>query len=65
MTFSADELKKAPGDFTPSEFVKNITGVDNVCERSAVLAGGRLIQKKQAGGGVTIALAAGEWRAEF
>ncbi|HJC16183.1 MAG TPA: cobalt-precorrin 5A hydrolase [Candidatus Fusicatenibacter intestinigallinarum] len=65
VTFSADELKKAPGDFTPSEFVKNITGVDNVCERSAVLAGGRLIQKKQAGGGVTIALAAGEWRAEF
>lgn len=65
LTFSAEELREVPGDFTSSAFVKNTTGVDNVCERSAVLAGGRLIEKKQAGGGVTIALAAGEWRAEF
>lgn len=64
-TFSAGELQAAPGTFTGSDFVKNTTGVDNVCERSAVLAGGRLVRKKQAGGGVTIALAAGEWRAEF
>ena len=64
-TFSTGELQAAPGTFSGSDFVKNTTGVDNVCERSAVLAGGRLVRKKQAGGGVTIALAAGEWRAEF
>ncbi len=35
-----EELKQVPGEFTPSPFVKKITGVDNVCERSAVLASG-------------------------
>ena len=64
-TFTAEELKAVPGMFTTSAFVKDTTGVDNVCERSAVLAGGRLIEKKHAGAGVTIALAAGEWRAKF
>ena len=46
-TFSAEELEMAEGEFTPSPFVKKITGIDNVCERSAVLAGGRLIKKKR------------------
>lgn len=64
-TFTAEELKAVPGTFTTSAFVKDTTGVDNVCERSAVLAGGRLIEKKHAGAGVTIVLAAGEWRAKF
>lgn len=59
VTFTAEELRKAEGDFSPSDFVKNVTGVDNVCERSAVLASesGALIQKKNAGDGVTVALA--------
>ncbi len=39
-TFTEEELKAVQGEFTPSEFVKKITGVDNVCERSAVLASG-------------------------
>lgn len=64
-TFSAEELEKAEGTFTPSPFVKKITGIDNVCERSAVLAGGRLIKKKEAADGVTVALAAADWRAVF
>ena len=56
--FSADQLRQAPGSFTPSAFVQSITGVDNVCERAAVLAsGGTLFLPKQAGGGVTFALA--------
>ena len=59
-TFSAEEL-----EITPSPFVKKITGIDNVCERSAVLAGGRLIKKKKAADGVTVALAAADWRAVF
>ena len=46
--FTADELMSVPGEFSGSEFVKKITGVDNVCERAAVLAsGGHLINKKE------------------
>lgn len=57
-TFSARALGAVEGDFTPSAFVKSVTGVDNVCERSAVLgSGGTLLVKKQAGDGVTMAAA--------
>ena len=57
-TYSAEELAQVPGDFTPSPFVAQITGVDNVCERAAVRAsGGTLIQKKWKGAGVTFAVA--------
>ena len=49
--------------------VHSVTGVDNVCERSAVLgSGGTLYCKKQAGGGVTMAAAmapfAPDWRGQ-
>lgn len=66
-TYTADELQKVPGEFTPSAFVQNVTGVDNVCERSAVRAAGngRLLQKKHGGNGVTTAVAAREWRIHF
>lgn len=60
ITFEKELLEKAEGDFTPSEFVKNITGVDNVCERAALLAAGkgsRLVVKKAANSGVTVAVA--------
>lgn len=58
-TFSAAELQEAPGEFSPSEFVERVTGVDNVCERAAVLgSGGTLLLKKRAGNGVTMAVAA-------
>ncbi len=59
-TFSTAELADVPGKFTGSAFVKSVTGVDNVCERSAVLGsgeGGRLLTQKDAGNGVTMALA--------
>ncbi|HVI41631.1 MAG TPA: cobalt-precorrin 5A hydrolase, partial [Anaerovoracaceae bacterium] len=56
--FSAAELEKLTGEFTASEFVNHITGVDNVCERTAVMGShGELIVKKQAMNGVTVALA--------
>ena len=61
--YSADQLRAVPGQFTPSAFVAGVTGVDNVCERAAVLAGGRLIVRKRARAGVTVALAVREWRA--
>jgi cobalt-precorrin 5A hydrolase len=56
--FSSAELEQLPGAFTASGFVTQITGVDNVCERTAVLGSqGELTVKKQAQNGVTIAIA--------
>ena len=56
--YTADELSAAKGGFTASDFVEARTGVDNVCERVAVLrSGGSLAEKKYASGGVTFALA--------
>ena len=68
LTYSPEELAQVAGDFTPSEFVRQVTGIDNVCERSAVLGsgGGPLLQRKCKGDGVTLAVAQipfqPEWR---
>lgn len=57
-TYSAQQLAAVPGSFTPSAFVRSVTGVDNVCERSAVLcSGGALEIQKRVLDGVTLALA--------
>ena len=57
-TYPAEQLREVEGQFTPSAFVKGVTGVDNVCERSAVLAsGGTLCQGKTARDGITMAVA--------
>lgn len=65
--FSAETLQSVPGDFTPSDFVARTVGVDNVCERAAVCAacGGRLLRRKTAQNGVTVALAQQDWCADF
>jgi cobalt-precorrin 5A hydrolase len=56
--FSAEELRGAEGGFGASAFVLKAVGVDNVCERAAVLAsGGRLVIRKTALDGITVALA--------
>ena len=56
--YSASELNGVPGTFSASDFVKETTGVDCVCERSAVRAsGGKLYIRKFAQDGVTFALA--------
>jgi len=62
---SAQALQSVPGEFTPSAFVERTVGVDNVCERAACAAGGRLIVKKTARDGVTVALGAERWEAAF
>ena len=55
-TFSADELMSVKGDFTRSDFVKSVTGADNVCERSCSLhTGNKLLFKKYSENGVTVA----------
>jgi cobalt-precorrin 5A hydrolase len=58
VSFTADELNALPGAFTVSDYVKEVTGTDSVCERSAVAGGGkgRLIVKKTALDGVTMAV---------
>lgn len=56
--FTAAELRDAEGPFQGSAFVERTVGVDNVCERSAVLfSGGRLFRPKWVRDGVTLALA--------
>ena len=66
VTYSAEELRAAPGDFTPSAFVQEVTGVDSVCERAAVLSsGGALVAKKIAENGMTFALAKKEEAIRF
>ena len=60
LAFDAGLLNEAKGDFSGSDFVKQTTGTDNVCERAAVLGAGsmaELVVKKQAFNGITIAVA--------
>ncbi len=68
ITYSAKELDAVEGVFDASAFVKNVTGVGNVCERSAVLGGGkgsRLIAGKDAGNGIAMALARSPYAVRF
>lgn len=57
--YSAEQLNAVDGDFTQSNFVKSITGVDNVCERSACLGAcsTNILIHKTVKNSVTIALA--------
>lgn len=67
-TASEKELNSIKGEFTDSEFVRKITGVGNVCERAAMWASqladrdSRLLIKKYAGDGVTLAAAVRQWK---
>lgn len=67
-TFSAKQLKETEGEFHASAFVREQVGVDNVCERAALVAcgkNGRLICGKHAEDGMTIAIAKRDWRVSF
>ena len=61
LTYPAEKLKKAVCEdgFAESAFVESITGVGNICERSALLAAGvqKLLIPKTARNGVTVAAA--------
>jgi cobalt-precorrin 5A hydrolase len=64
--YSAEALAAVPGVFTASQRVMRLVGVDNVCERSAVLhSGGEPICPKTLGDGVTASLALRGWKAVF
>lgn len=48
VTYSAERLLKEEGAFSPSQFVEAVTGVDNVCERSALACAGEMLAGQQA-----------------
>lgn len=58
VTYSAEELEKTDVASPGSDFVKQVTGVDNVCERAARKASpsGRWLQTKVKMDGVTFAI---------
>lgn len=55
LTFPAETLSKVSGSVSSSDFVRKVTGVDNVCERSALVLSDRLVIPKTICGHVTIA----------
>ena len=63
--YPADALAALEGDFTPSDFVRSVTGVDSVCERAAMMGAAALLVRKTAKNGVTVALAAGNLEVSF
>lgn len=69
LTYSKEELEKMSlkEGFSESQFVKEVTGVGNVCERSALRASGgtKLLQGKTAEHGVTVAVALEEYQVRF
>lgn len=65
--YTAEQLAQVHGEFSPSEFVQRITGIDNVCQRAAAKAAGNgtCLMEKNAHDGMTIAIYCEEWRAVF
>jgi cobalt-precorrin 5A hydrolase/precorrin-3B C17-methyltransferase len=58
--FSPQELNALEGSFSASDFVRDVTGTDSVCERAALVGCGNegaLVVRKTALDGVTVALA--------
>lgn len=63
--YTAEELRAVAGEFTESPFVQGVTGVGNVCERAALCGAEKLLVKKTAVDGVTVAVAAEHWEVTF
>ncbi len=70
-TYSAEELRRVPGEFADSPFVESVAGVGNVCERAALAGametwgGGKLAVLKATYHGVALALAMGGVEMDF
>ena len=66
ITYSSDELANVQGDFTSSNFVKSVTGVDNVCERAVkCFTGSEIIVKKLCENGFTLSIGYIKWHGSF
>lgn len=67
VTYSADRLMEVDEKYitSSSEFVKSITGADNVCERSALIDSKELIMSRFVCGQVTVAFAKKDYEVSF
>ena len=65
--YSAAELADTKGEFTASERVLRVTGVDNVCERAALRGSdrGEIIVRKTIRNSVTVSVALDNYELEF
>lgn len=65
--YSSEELLSVEGDFSSSQFVTSITGVDCVCERAAAKASGGndFLLRKTAEDGMTVAVCSRAIRPRF
>lgn len=65
--YSAAQLNTVTDITSFSGFVQEVTGTGNVCERAALFPQGekKLILKKQAGNGITVAAAIKKWSVDF
>lgn len=66
-TYSKEELSEMQGQFSNSDFVKNIVGLDTVCERAAIAGSQskRLIINKTVINSVTVAAAIDDYEVIF
>ncbi|NLK65061.1 MAG: cobalt-precorrin 5A hydrolase [Tissierellia bacterium] len=66
-TYSKDELNQIQGQFSSSDFVNSVAGVDNVCERAALINSKtkKLIISKTIINSVTVAAAIDDYEVEF
>ncbi|NYB75042.1 cobalt-precorrin 5A hydrolase [Sedimentibacter hydroxybenzoicus DSM 7310] len=66
-TYSKDELNRAEGQFSSSDFVKSVAGVDTVCERAAIMGSKtkKMIINKTVVNSVTVAAAVDEYEVRF
>lgn len=66
-TYSKIQLNTLEGNYLESDFVKKITGVDNVCERSASMgsSSNRLIINKTIKNSVTVAACLDDYNVDF
>lgn len=67
ITYLIEELLPYENLFTVSEFVKQTTGIGNICETAAYVSSkkGEIIHTKTSKNGMTIAIAKEEWRIIF
>lgn len=65
--YSATQLESVTEDVSFSKFVKEVAGTGNVCERAALFPQGekKLVLRKQAGNGITVAAAIKKWSVDF
>lgn len=67
ITYGAEVLQNVAGEFSKSDFVKSVTGVDNVCERAvkAYNSNAEIIMEKTSYNGFTLAIGKISWQGKF